>query len=193
MTPGLMSSRTSQRAVQIDISPRRSALESPTNRQIRKPPINGLGSYLIELVDPNDGFDLDILSIAENQTNCLPGRVQAKKSSRMFNFDYCSFIVPQQAPTRRSFDCGSARKGPAKELNTRYPQIKDSIGDEDFMKRCPTKRVSLSAKRQTSRPLLINFDQLKEMAQDFKNPDKARVRHVDSIAESPGFNLIRDL
>ena len=121
MTPGLMSSRTSQRAVQIDLSTRRSALESPTNRQIRKLAIDGLGSYLIELVDPNDGFDLDILSIVENQANCLPGRSQAKKSSRMFNFDDCSFIVPQQPPTRRSFDCGSDRKGPANELNARHP------------------------------------------------------------------------
>ena len=192
MVPRLISSCLTQRAVQMDSSPRRSALDSPCARNNPKSTLGEHGSHLLELVAPDDGFDLDILSIAENQASS-PSRVQAKKASRMFNFDDCSFIVPQQVPARRSFDCGSNRQGIAIELNDRYPQTKQTAGSEDFSQRAPSKRVTLSPKRHTSKPLLINFDRLKEMAKDFKHPVKTRIRHMDSATRSPGLCMVQDL
>lgn len=192
MSPLLISSCSTQRAVQQESSPQRSALDSPSARPILKTRISEPGSRLLEMVDPNDGFDLDILSMVELQASCSPKRSDAKKVSRMFNFDDCSFVAPRATITRRSFDCG-----PNQEINNdqhlHLPQRIRVSKKEDFFQRSQAKRGTHSPKRLTDKPLLINFDRLKEISKVIKQPGNKELRQDNPLNNDRGFAVLDDL
>ena len=96
-------------------------------------------------------------------------RSQAKKVTKMFNFDECSFVTHKKPVTvRRSVDCGTARRQEHENNPLNSPKLEFRSSNILPSQRTANKRTTDPPKRFTSKPLLVNFDKLNEISRDLK-------------------------
>lgn len=160
----------------------------------KKANLNNSG-HLLDLVDHNDGFDLEILSIAEQQANSSDSQKnkedqEKKKMTKIFNFDKCT--VNGARLVRRSVDCGKAQSAiPAFEdpVSPTFDPF-DNSGVPSFQ-RCVSGYDKNTQKRVTSKPIPVNFDRLKIISKELRI-NKLNDRVCKTIIQ-PNLQFIEDL
>ena len=169
-------------------------LMSPKSRK-EKANLNKSG-HLLDLVDPNDGFDLDILSIAELQANSsnsqkMEGEEKQKKMTKIFNFDHCT-VNKGKRLVRKSVDCGKVQSSILKSQELESPDLNRSIDhDHRTFQRFVSGKTAGCQKRITSKPLPVNFDKIRLISRELQ-ANKLQERVSKTIIK-PSFQLMEDL
>jgi hypothetical protein len=143
------------------------------------------GDHLLNLVKPDDGFDLDILSIVDMQA-CASIRHDIRQATRMFDFEDCSIMSPKPTIARRSMDGMSMRK---------HADIDafDSNINQPSNHRTKVKRATVSSKPQTTQPLVIRFDRLKEINRDMRASSKKKAHKSQPPELTHSYAMLVDL
>lgn len=169
-------------------------LMSPKSRK-EKANLNNSG-HLLDLVDPNDGFDLDILSIAEHEaessdSNKKEAEEKQKKMTKIFNFDHCT-VNRGKRLVRKSVDCGKVDRGIPKSQELDSPDFNRSVDqDPSAFQRCVTGNIAGCHRRITSKPIPVNFDKLKLISKEL-HANKLQERVSKTIIK-PSLQFMDDL
>lgn len=170
-------------------------LMSPKSRQ-QKANLNNSG-HLLELVDPNDGFDLDILSSAEQQGEDSEPEdkeevEKKKKMTKIFNFDHCT-VNKGRRQIRKSVDGGKAHSEiPGVELPS--PEFDRSMDQEvppTFTRCVSGQQGSSNQKRVTSKPIPVNFEKLRLISKELQ--DNKNQQRVCRTVIKPSLQHLEDL
>lgn len=156
--------------------------------------------HLLELVDPNDGFDLDILSSIEQQgedseeEEAKGQKEKKKKMTRIFNFDRCTLKNSNRVgAVRKSVDCGEL-KAVKKSERMADPDFNGSFDRVEYpivSKQSEGDKGTSKQKKVTSKPIPVNFEKLRLMSKELQ-ANKNNERASKTII-SPAFQLIEDL
>lgn len=143
------------------------------------------GDHLLNLVKPDDGFDLDILSIVDMQA-CASIRHDIRQATRMFDFEDCSIMSPKPTIARRSMDGMSMRKHADIDAY-------DSNINQPSNHRTKVKRATVSSKPQSTQPLVIRFDRLKEINRDMRASSKKQAHKSQPPELTHSYAMLIDL
>lgn len=184
----------------VDSSPR---LKAPVTKPLKnKIEAMDQSSHLLELVAPDEGFDLEILSIVENDHSCnSPSRTKNRQASKLFNFEDCSFITPLPIPcSRRSVDLRAGIR--SREDLFDEPKLQKGVmsnyqQNKELAQQLSTQRVSSSNRKLTGKPLIVNFEAIKSTSKALKKKGSKESPNKRSSVErqklKAGMALIEDL